>query len=194
MIEDINVLHELELKNKQIYLNKLLIDLDNNYDVLIITLDNFHNLFNQELNEKIPEILSSTFQKENISKNITNFALLLKSSLIKLINDKKNRLKEETNNIENIKYRELMEQETIIIINKISKIYKKNVTNLINDIINEYTINEKERIEDYLININFDKYIKKIEETIKNMDNILYNNYQESLNKYHDLNEKTLKL
>lgn len=194
MIEDINVLQELAVKNKEIYLNKLDIDLENNNEVLMITLDNIHDLFNQELTNKIPEILSSTFQLENISKAITKFNLLLKEELIKLINKKQESLKEEVNNIDNIDYRKIVDKKTSLIIDKIKKVYQKNVIELINDIINEYTINEKDRIEDYLININFEKYIKKIEETIKNMDNILYNNYQESLNKYHDLNEKTLKL
>lgn len=194
MIEDINVLQELAVKNKEIYLNKLDIDLENNNEVLMITLDNIHDLFNQELTNKIPEILSSTFQLENISKAITKFNLLLKEELIKLINKKQESLKEEVNNIDNIDYRKIVDKKTSLIIEKLKKVYQKNVIELINDIINEYTINEKDRIEDYLININFEKYIKKIEETIKNMDNILYNNYQESLNKYHDLNEKTLKL
>ena len=194
MIEDINILKELEVKNKKIYLNKLSIDLDNNYDVLLMTLNNIHNLFIQELNDKIPEILSSTFQKENISKNISNFILLLKSSLIKLINTKKDKLKEEINNIDNINYQEIMNQQSQLIINNITKTYQKNVLKLINEIINDYNNNEKERINDYLTNFNFNKYLKKIEETIKNMDIILYNNYQESLERYHDLNEKTLKL
>ena len=194
MIEDINVLQELAVKNKEIYLNKLDIDLENNNEVLMITLDNIHDLFNQELTNKIPEILSSTFQLENISKAITKFNLLLKEELIKLINKKQESLKEEVNNIDNIDYRKIVDKKTSLIIDKLKKVYQKNVIELINDIINEYTINEKDRIEDYLININFEKYIKKIEENIKNMDNILYNNYQESLNKYHDLNEKTLKL
>ena len=194
MIEDINVLQELAVKNKEIYLNKLDIDLENNNEVLLITLDNIHNLFNQELINIIPEILSSTFQLENISKAITKFNLLLKEELIKLINKKQESLKEEVNNIDNIDYRKIVDKKTSLIIDKIKKVYQKNVIELINDIINEYTINEKDKIEDYLININFEKYIKKIEETIKNMDNIIYNNYQESLNKYHDLNEKTLKL
>lgn len=194
MIEDINVLQELAIKNKEIYLNKLEIDLENNNEVLLITLDNIHNLFNQELTNKIPEILSSTFQMENISKAITKFNLLLKEELIKLINKKQESLKEEVTNIDNINYRKIVDKKTSLIIDKLKKVYQKNVTNLINDIINEYTINEKNRIEDYLMNINFEKYVTKIEETIKNMDNILYNNYQESLNKYHELNEKTLKL
>lgn len=194
MIEDINVLQELAVKNKEIYLNKLEIDLENNNEVLLITLDNIHNLFNQELTNKIPEILSSTFQMENISKAITKFNLLLKKELFKLINKKQESLKEEVTNIDNIDYRKIVDKKTSLIIDKLKKVYQKNVTNLINDIINEYTLNEKDRIEDYLMNINFEKYVTKIEETIKNMDNILYNNYQESLNKYHELNEKTLKL
>ena len=194
MIEDINVLQELAIKNKEIYLNKLEIDLENNNEVLLITLDNIHNLFNQELTNKIPEILSSTFQMENISKAITKFNLLLKKELFKLINKKQESLKEEVTNIDNIDYRKIVDKKTSLIIDKLKKVYQKNVTNLINDIINEYTLNEKNRIEDYLMNINFEKYVTKIEETIKNMDNILYNNYQESLNKYHELNEKTLKL
>ena len=194
MIEDNSVLQELAEKNKEIYLNKLDIDLENNNEVLLITLDNLHNLFNQELTNKIPEILSSTFQMENISKAITKFNLLLKEELIKLINKKQKSLKDDITNIENINYREIMDKKTVNIIEKIKTVYQKNVNDLINDIINEYTINEKDRIEDYLKNINYNKYIQKIEETIKIMDNILYNNYQESLNKYNDLNKKTLKM
>ncbi len=193
MIEDIDVLRELELKNKEIYLNKLDIDLDNNDSSLMMTIENIHNVFNQEIINKITEILSSTFNKDNISIAITKINVILKQELIKLLNNKKKNLKEDIKNIDDIEYREKIDSETALIINNLKMVYQKNVIDLINEINNEDN-NDKKRIEEYLNHLNYDKYIKKIKETIENMDNILFNNYRESLEKYHNLNEKTLKL
>lgn len=194
MIEDNAVLNELKLKNKEIYLNKLEIDLENNFAVLSITCDNLHQLFNQELMDKITEILSSTFNKENISIAVNKFNQTLKDNVIKLLEKKNQNLKNSIINIDDVDYRELIDMETKSILDEIKKVYQKGISHLIKTIINEYTRDKQIRIEDYLNNIYFEKYILKITEIIINMDNILYNNYEESLNKYHDLNEKTLKI
>ena len=191
---DNNVLHELEVKNKEIYLNKLQIDLDNNNDILLITIDNLHNLFNQELLNNILEILSSTYNRDNISNSIKIFSDKIKEELIRLIKEKVSKLKEESKNIDSINYREIIDNETLLIIDQMKKNYQNHIIDLINNIINDYTMDKKDRIEEYLKNIFFNKYIKKVEEIIKNMDNILYNNYQESKDKFEDLNERTMKL
>ena len=48
MNNSVDVLKQLEVKNREIYLNKLVIDLDNNLDILSITVNNFIDHFSSE--------------------------------------------------------------------------------------------------------------------------------------------------
>ena len=107
---------QLEVKNKEIYLNKLNLDLDNNLEVLVLTIDNLLKIQSEELQKKIIEIAES-FQDEKVFKQkITEFMNSYNDYLMNLFEQKKIKLKEnleieyltECNNKEN--YLNLLKQ------------------------------------------------------------------------------------
>ena len=192
MNNDIDVIHELEVKNREIYLNKLNIDLDNNKEILLITMSNIINLSEQELIRKILEIESSNINKDNISKAVNIFYNSIKIKINDLLDIRNNDLKNVIINIENIDYKKEMDSELLKFIESIKDIYNVNTLSLLEKINNnDEFINN--RIDEYIKVLNYNKLINKIHECLTNMNNILYNNYLESSNKYQKLNEKTLK-
>ena len=179
-----DVLKELEVKNKEIYLNKLNIDLDNNEEILLITLENIINHFNEEMTNKINEI-QNTIEIDNITK----FNNVLKSTINDLIKTRTIKFKKDIINIDNIDYKETINQYTITILSEIKKCYFDNIDLLIKNTTNK----DNTRLIEYLNNINYEKITNKIKECFNNTNTILYNNYLESLEKFNNLNKKTLK-
>ena len=45
MVEKLDVVKELEVKNHEIYLNKLNMDLDKNYELINLSISNYINIF-----------------------------------------------------------------------------------------------------------------------------------------------------
>ena len=56
MNDNEDVKDQLKIKNKEIYLNKLNLDLDNNLEVLVLTVDNLLNTNKEMLIKKIIDI------------------------------------------------------------------------------------------------------------------------------------------
>ncbi len=185
-----DILKELEVKNKEIYLNKLNIDLDNNNEILQITIDNIINLFINEVKDKIIEI-SNCNNNEDINNNVINFYNTLKDELKKLLINRNNKLKDVIKNIDNYNYKDIINNEKKEVIESIKNKYNVLIEDFINRLDN--IINEsKERVNDYIKIISYEKFINKINELFNNMDIILYNSYIESSNKFQELNAKTL--
>ena len=185
MNNNIDVIKELEVKNREIYLNKLNIDLDNNNEILHITINNIINLFCEEVTNKIIELKKSDINIEEIRNIINVFYHKIKEELELLLNNRYKVLKDNIINIENINYKENINKEKEIILNNIKNIYEKLVKKLIIE-------NNNDRIDNYLKVLNYERFITKIKEILNNMDIILYNSYVESNNKYKELNQKTL--
>ncbi len=193
MNNKVDVLRELEVKNREIYLNKLNIDLDNNEEILVITVDNILNLFCSEMLEKILEIENSTFNKEHIQENILPFQAVLNNKIKELIVKRKTIIKDKLNKIDELDYKNILNDVQEDIFKDINKVYNDNIILLIDKISVNYNAFEKERIKDYLEKRNCEKLMNKLREAFSNMNIILYNNYLESHQKYLDLNAKTLK-
>lgn len=190
MNKDNDVLKQLEEKNREIYLNKLYIDLDNNNEILHIITDNVINLFKEEVINKILEINPNS-EKNEIKKCVNDFYKKIKQEIVQMLNNRYNNLKREISNIDEIDYQICINNERKIIIDEIKKMYGNLVIELINEI--EHLLNNSnDRINNYLQVLNYDKFVNKIKELINNMNVILYNSYIESNNKFQDLNAKTL--
>jgi len=193
MNNNVDVLKQLEVKNREIYLNKLVIDLDNNLDILSITVNNIINLFTNEMINKILEIENGTMNRSKISTHVESFQEKLKDQIIIMIHERKTKLELLIKDIDNIEYEIKIKEETNEIINKVKEYYQSNIDNLFNQINTNYDEFDLKRLSDYLKDNNFEKIILKIKESLNNTDTILINNYKESFQKYLALNEKTLK-
>ena len=64
MNDNEDVKDQLKIKNKEIYLNKLNLDLDNNLEVLVLTVDNLLNTNKEMLIKKIIDIEESFLNQE----------------------------------------------------------------------------------------------------------------------------------
>ena len=185
---------QLKEKNKEIYLNKLNLDLTNNLEVLVLTIDNLLNNINKDTKDRILGITES-FQNENIiQKHINNFIDEYRTYLITLIDNKKNSIEslyKENNDINTYKIkieefnkeiREKLNNKSSQKINELTKV----ITNLYKD---EFC---NLRIKEYLNNIFKDNLNNKIMDTIKSRDIILLNTFKETNMKYQDLNKNTI--
>ena len=186
-----DVLKQLEVKNREIYTNKLNIDLDNNNEILLITLDNIINLFQEEVKNKITELSSKSINKEELTAKIDTFYQKIKEEIQSLLNNRYIVLKDCITDIDNIDYQDNIDKEKDIVIKGIKSKYNNLVDKLIKEI--ERIYNEpNNRINDYLKILNYKKIVNKMEEILNNMNMILYNSYIESNNKFQELNAKTL--
>ena len=189
MNNNVDVSKVLKEKNKEIYLNKLNIDIDNNTEILSITIGNIMNLLTDELRLKLTDFLSSTSQAV-ILQQVVTFQKQLSDKLIELIQNRSLNLKENVMNIDNIDYNEVINSISGSIMNEIEKYYFENVK-----ILNEnLKIDSNTRVQDYLNNNFYERICTKIQEALKNMDVILKNAYKEGEAKFEDLNAKTLNL
>ena len=85
-----------------------------------------------------------------------------------------------------------MYNETKKLIERIQKVYLDNIDSLINNLTKKSNVFTEKRINDYLKVLNYDRFINKVNDSIKNLDVILYNNYLESERKYNELNKKVI--
>ena len=185
---------QLEVKNKEIYKNKLDLDLTNNLEVLVLALDNLLNNIKHDTTLKVLGI-AETFQKESIIKdNITKFIDNYREYLMKLLDNKKN-------NIEKIILKEDKIDEYKQTLLNDNKELTKEIQNYSQDKIIILVKSLKElfddklyqnRIEDYLKNIFLSNLNDKVIDIIECRDIILINTFKESFLKYLELNKNTV--
>ena len=184
MNNNVDVLKQLEVKNREIYLNKLVIDLDNNLDILSITVNNIINLFTNEMINKILEIENGTMNRSKISTHVEAFQEKFKDQIMIMIHERKTKLELLIKDIDKIEYETKIKEESLNIINKIDEYYQSNIDNLYNQINTDYDEFDLKRLNDYLKENNYNKIVLKIKESLNNTDIILINNYKESYQKY----------
>ncbi len=185
---------QLEVKNKEIYLNKLNLDLDNNLEVLVLTIDNLLKIQSEELQKKIIEIAES-FQDEKVFKQkITEFMNSYNDYLMNLFEQKKLKLKEnleiDTDILKNQKkVQELYDKTSLTIEDDTIKL----IDNLANSLYEYFDTDFKiQRLNTYLSNIFLKNLNNKVLDIIRNRDIILINTYKETYLKYLELNKNTV--
>lgn len=192
MNDNVDVLKELAVKNKEIYLNKLAIDLDNNEENILITIDNIINLFTKEVTDKVLEIEKNMLLSHEVSLEVMSFHKIIREEIKIIVKKRNDVLREKIKEIEKNSYQELLDSETKKLIERIQKIYLDNIEKLINNLTKKSNVFTERRINDYLKILNYERFINKINDSIKNLNVILYNNYLESERKYNELNKKVI--
>ena len=183
---------QLKEKNKEIYLNKLNLDLTNNLEVLVLTIDNILNNINNNTKDRVMGITES-FQNETIIKEIiNNFIEDYRKYLMELIDNKKKTVEKEFKEDKNDLKSRLNELNQDIE-EKLNNYFLENIDKLIDKITNLYTDSFCNfRIKEYLKNIFKENLNNKIIDTLKNRDIILLNTFKETYLKYQDLNKNTI--
>lgn len=182
---------QLEVKNKEIFLNKLRLDLNNNMEGLVLTIENVINKIILESTNKILYIAESFSNQQEIEKYIEDYFSKYVEYLMELLDKKKNNILKVIDL--NINYENCFKKETNNIIDKLNKYYKDNINSLIKKIDALYDDSFcKDRINKYLKNNLSDLLDNRIKDCIKGRDIILLNTFKETNLKYIELNKNTI--
>lgn len=194
MNESIDIKKQLEVKNKKIYMNKLNLDLDNNLEVLVLTIDNLLNYITSDVTKKIIEIEESFSLTEEIQDNVNKFINTYRDNLMNLLEIKKNNLQNVLVIQDDLEIcRDNLNDNYLNLKNNLEDFSKENISSLVNDLkkVIEDSFKRK-RLKDYLNNIFIINLNKKILDIIKNRDVILMNTFNETYLKYLELNKNTV--
>lgn len=191
-LEDIK--KQLEVKNKEIYINKLNLDLDNNLEVLVLTIDNLLNFITNETIKKILEIEESFSQQAQIKEILETFINLYRENLMNLLDIKKSNLQNILVIYDDLEmYKNNLNDNYLSLKKQLEKFSKDNILNLENDLKDLISENFKlKRLTDFLNNIFIINLNNKILDVIKNRDVILMNTFNETYLKYLELNKNTV--
>jgi len=186
MIDNVDVVKELAVKNKEIYHNKLDMDIESNYELLRLTTTNIINLSINEVVSGILNIENSFLNKKKleveVDKYFKEFLEYINSLSKKRFTNLKSK-KDKDNYLEYINNK---------IIDDIKDYYINNFSLIIETISINYSEFEKERLNNYINNTFYNKFMMRILDCINNANMILINNYHESTERYNLINEKTL--
>lgn len=187
MVEKLDVVKELEVKNHEIYLNKLNMDLDKNYELINLSISNYINISISDVIAVFIEIEGSLLNKEKISNSVQSYFGKFNNEIDKLV---KLRFVLLHNKKDCDNYVSYINND---IVNKIGDVYRNSVIELYNDVSDDYTSFEKERLYNYLFDTYYQRFLRWISDTIGSCNLILINSYNESNNRLALINEKTLK-
>ncbi|MCI5701346.1 MAG: hypothetical protein MR266_01030 [Erysipelotrichaceae bacterium] len=193
-MNEYDIKDQLKKKNKEIYLNKLNFDLDNNLEVLVLTIDNLLSFMKDNLVKKIIDIEEDFQDKESILENVNIFFEAYRNNLMNILDTKKVDLQ----NVivvhddldvckQNIKDNYLTLKETL------ETFSKKEIDNLVKSLNKELKSEfKKNRLKEYLTTIFLTNLNMKVLDTMKNRDIILINTFEETYLKYLELNKNTI--
>ena len=185
---------ELAKKNQEIYINKLLKDLDQNYENLKIVIENLIILFFKELDNRTYEIsieCENKLSRDDMSNRIRKFFISLKGHIVKNIDKNKATLEKIVVTDDFMKYVNQLETLSSELYSSVGELYLKEADSLINDISKGFDDFSKERIEKIVKEIIYNHFMDKFKSSISNINLILINNYQENNNRLNHMNEKT---
>lgn len=193
-MNEYDIKDQLKKKNKEIYLNKLNFDLDNNLEVLVLTIDNLLSFMKDNLVKKIIDIEEDFQDKESILENVNIFFEAYRNNLMNILDTKKVDLQ----NVivvhddldvckQNIKDNYLTLKETL------ETFSNKEIDNLVKSLNKELKSEfKKNRLKEYLTTIFLTNLNMKVLDTMKNRDIILINTFEETYLKYLELNKNTI--
>ncbi len=193
-MNEYDIKDQLKKKNKEIYLNKLNFDLDNNLEVLVLTIDNLLSFTKDNLVKKIIDIEEDFQDKESILENVNIFFEAYRNNLMNILDTKKVDLQNVIvvhDDLEvckqNIKDNYLTLKETL------ETFSNKEIDNLVKSLNKELKSEfKKNRLKEYLTTIFLTNLNMKVLDTMKNRDIILINTFEETYLKYLELNKNTI--
>ena len=189
--EDIK--NQLKEKNKEIYLNKLNLDLTNNFEVLVLSIDNILDNISNDTKNKVLNIAEG-FQKENLIKKYVNkFIDDYRLLLMNLLDNKKKNIELLFNKLEIKEYKDKLKDMNTDMFNDLDKDLKNNINILVESLSKLDDDNfYKKRIKDYIEKIFVNNLNKRLMNIINDRDLILLNTFKESYLKYLELNKNTI--
>ncbi len=194
MNEKDDIKKQLEVKNKEIYLNKLNLDVDNNLEVLVLAIDNLLTTLSHELTLKVIDIAESFRDKKEMEEDIKVFMNDYREILMKLLDDKKSFLQNNLVIEDDLELtRKNLDSNYQKLKSELETSSKEIIIKLENNLQKYLDTNFKiDRLKKYLKNIFLLNLNNKVLEIIKGRDIILINTFKETYLKYLELNKNTV--
>lgn len=194
MNEKDDIKKQLEVKNKEIYLNKLNLDVDNNLEVLVLAIDNLLTTLSHELTLKVIDIAESFRDKKEMEEDIKVFMNDYREILMKLLDDKKSFLQNNLVIEDDLELtRKNLDSNYQKLKSELETSSKEIIIKLENNLQKYLDTNFKiDRLKKYLENIFLLNLNNKVLEIIKGRDIILINTFKETYLKYLELNKNTV--
>ena len=186
------VLQALKAKNREIYINKLGIDLDKVLETLQITVGNSLDFLSTEVINQLPFLRSEDKGKTINGNTIKDFYRLLKEKLIVSIKDSFEAIASKIHDIDLVDYDEIVNEQKNKIIKELGDFYNNNINEIINKLLMEDKLLDSDRVNNYFINYSYNKLVTHIMSVLTDSFKILCNSHVESYQKFENLNNKTL--
>lgn len=196
MENNVDINEVLKNKNNEMLLNKKRIDLDKAMESIQMFYNNYCDNYAIEINDQlcgIKNIDINSEQGEIIKKMTASFLNMITDTLNKTISEKTMLIKEQLNNMDDIKYNKVLNYMSLNIVNQISEFYLENVNMLINELVFDSDLEINKRISDYLSTIVYNKIINVLKDQFMYAIKLIDNNYEENNQIMEGINEKTIK-
>lgn len=192
MEDNINVAREFKKKNKELFDNKIVIDLEKAMDSFEV----FYKLHcdtvaGLEVVNKINSFLDNKddTSKETVKTLVNNFFKMFKDQLEEILNKRKEAIENDMQNINSSNYEKRLINESLIIANQVSDFYNEKIYELIDalkDNIKEHQLD----LEDYLLSGLYVRLMNTLRDKSIYYFKLICNNYDENTAKYQSMNEK----
>lgn len=205
MEDNIDVVKELEIKNQELFVNKIIIDLETAMESLLLFYskkmddsEEAHTYCDIVANDVISMLISlldnptNIEQQEKVSALVTAFFDMYKAKVNTFVPERLQVIKENINNIDSVNYEKNLNDESTTIVNKISEFYQENIYMLIDEIEENITEHRLD-LKDYLLNTVYLKLINMLKDKLIYSIKLIGNNYDENTAVLQVINEKTLK-
>ena len=187
-----DVVETIKQKNRDIYINKLGIDLGKILDTLLISLVNVIKFLYTEVIQGLDLDEKKVQNKKSLINDIRSFIKQLKSKIEELLKASFERISNKLDSIEEINYDELLTFEKEQIIKDIEKYYNENIDDLINKFLEKDRNLNSNRVNYFFKNYLYDRFIQRIKDILASSFQIILNGQQEGLQRYESLNERTI--
>ncbi len=189
-MENIDIAKELEAKNREIFFNKLNIDLEKSEELLLLSSKNQIQMIVNDLTNMISSISNDD---KDVNKTVSAFFKVVINKLNNLLKKRSLSLKEKLNNIEEVEYQKLLNETAEIVINSLEKAYLKNIQLLIDEFSNNLDDFNKNRLSNYLTDNVLTKIVNNLKENFLFGNMIIYNAFLENYERMENINKKTIK-
>ena len=186
---------EFAKMNQDIYIKKLLKDVEECYGLLTINFANTINIFQQEMDTRVYEITyleEDSLPKEEINKRIIDFFNKLHSFIDGELDKNKEKLKKYIYEGNLDSYNEYIEELTKELLLLIGENYKKEIIDLNNELkqgLSEFSIN---RLHNLVLEIIYNRFINRVKELLDDNKGILSNNLIMNNQRLETMNNKTV--
>ena len=195
MENEIDISEAIQLKNKEMLINKRLIDYDKATESLLVFYVDFCKNYANNIKEAICSFKNIDLNSDlalEIKALTSSFIDLYLDELKKIIGDKNKEIKEKISLLDEHEYSKELDHMSLVIGNSIADYYSSSIQMLIEEFTKDVDEEVSKKINNYLNTMAFNKLINTLREQYTYAIKIIGNNNEENNQIMTNINEKTL--